>query len=103
MGEGPGRRVQVPAARLDRGVASEGPDREDPAPVRRGAGRHRRLVSATPRWRQAYDAVDQTVTPRAESFVRTPAFARGAALVQRGQKLARDTARGVTARAWHLV
>jgi hypothetical protein len=56
-----------------------------------------------PRWRQAYDAVDKAVTPRAEAFVRTPTFAQGAALVQRAQKLARDTARGATARAWHLL
>jgi hypothetical protein len=59
-------------------------------------------VSA-PRWRQAYDAVDKTVTPRAEAFVRTETFAQGAALVQRAQKLVRDTARDATARAWHLV
>src|SRR5919202_6008464 len=56
-----------------------------------------------PRWRQAYDAVDRAVTPRAEAFVRTENFAQGAALVQRAQKLARDTARGATARAWHLL
>jgi hypothetical protein len=58
---------------------------------------------STPRWRQAYDAVDKTVTPRAEAFVRTDTFAQGAALLQRAQKLVRDTARGATARAWHLV
>jgi hypothetical protein len=60
-------------------------------------------MSGPPRWRQAYDAVDKAVTPRAETFVRTPTFAQGAALVQRAQKLARDTARGATARAWHLL
>jgi hypothetical protein len=60
-------------------------------------------MSGPPRWRQAYDAVDKAVTPRAESFVRTPGFAQGAALVQRAQTLARNTARGLTARAWHLV
>jgi hypothetical protein len=59
-------------------------------------------VSA-PRWRQAYDAVDKAVTPRAEAFVRTETFAQGAALAQRAQKLARDAARGATARAWHLL
>jgi len=56
-----------------------------------------------PRWRQAYDAVDKAVTPRAEAFVRTETFAQGAALLQRAQKLVRDTARGATARAWHLL
>jgi hypothetical protein len=63
----------------------------------------RRPPPAAPRWRQAYDAVDKAVTPRAEAFVRTPTFAQGAALVQRAQKLARDSARGLTARAWHLL
>src|SRR4051794_30059106 len=63
----------------------------------------RRPPPAAPRWRQAYDAVDKAVTPRAEAFVRTPTFAQGAALAQRAQKLARDTARGATARAWHLL
>ncbi|MGY1617527.1 hypothetical protein ACI797_12375 [Geodermatophilus sp. SYSU D00691] len=61
------------------------------------------MASSGPRWRQAYDAVDRAVTPRAEAFVRTPGFAQGAALVQRAQKLARDSARGLTARAWHLL
>jgi hypothetical protein len=60
-------------------------------------------VSGPPRWRQAYDAVDKAVAPRAEAFVRTPGFAQGAALVQQAQKLARDSARGLTARAWHLL
>jgi hypothetical protein len=56
-----------------------------------------------PRWRQAYDAVDKAVTPRAEAFVRTDTFAQGAALVQRANRLARGTVRGVSARAWHLL
>ena len=56
-----------------------------------------------PRWRQAYDAVDKAVTPKAEAFVRTETFAQGAALLQRAQKLARDTVRGATARGWHLL
>ncbi|WP_448627191.1 hypothetical protein [Geodermatophilus sp. URMC 64] len=58
---------------------------------------------SAPRWRQAYDAVDKAVTPRAEAFVRTPTFAQGAALLQRAQTLARSSARGLTARAWHLL
>jgi len=56
-----------------------------------------------PRWRQAYDAVDKAVTPKAEAFVRTETFAQGAAILQRAQKLARDTVRGATARGWHLL
>jgi hypothetical protein len=56
-----------------------------------------------PLWRQAFDAAERRVTPRAEEFVRTESFAIGAALVRRATTLARDSARGVTARAWHLL
>jgi hypothetical protein len=56
-----------------------------------------------PLWRQAFDAAEKRVTPHAESLVRTPGFATGVALVRRVQNLAKDTARGVSARAWHLV
>jgi hypothetical protein len=58
---------------------------------------------APPLWRQAFDAAERAVTPRAESLVRTEGFHVGAALVRRAQTLAKDTARGVTARAWHLI
>jgi hypothetical protein len=58
---------------------------------------------SAPLWRQAYDAVDKAVTPRAESFVRTPTFATGATVLRRAQTVARGTARGLTARAWHLL
>jgi hypothetical protein len=57
----------------------------------------------TPLWRQAFDAAEKRVTPHAESMVRTPGFATGVTLLRRAQVLARDTARGVSARAWHLV
>jgi hypothetical protein len=43
------------------------------------------------------------VTPPAEQLVRTPGFAVGAALVGRARSVARGAARGLTARAWHLV
>jgi hypothetical protein len=56
-----------------------------------------------PRWRQAFDVAERAVTPRAESLVRTESFSIGAALVRRAQAVASDTARGLTARAWHLV
>jgi hypothetical protein len=56
-----------------------------------------------PRWRQVFDVAERAVTPRAESFVRTPTFAVGAALVRRAQTVVTDSARGLTARAWHLV
>jgi hypothetical protein len=56
-----------------------------------------------PRWRQVFDVAERAVTPRAENFVRTPTFAVGAALVRRAQTVVTDSARGLTARAWHLV
>jgi hypothetical protein len=60
-------------------------------------------MSDAPLWRQAFDSAERAVAPRAESLVRTPGFALGAALVRRAQTLARGTARDVTARAWHLL
>ena len=56
-----------------------------------------------PLWRQAFDAAERAVTPRAEELVRSEGFHVGAALVRRARTLARDSARGLTARAWHLV
>ncbi len=56
-----------------------------------------------PLWRQAFDAAEKRVTPHADSLVRTPGFATGVTLFRRAQTLAMDTARGVSARAWHLV
>ncbi|MGY1642526.1 hypothetical protein ACI782_15575 [Geodermatophilus sp. SYSU D00703] len=56
-----------------------------------------------PLWRQAFDAAERRVTPRAEEFVRTETFAIGAALFRRASALARDSARGATTRAWHLL
>ncbi|WP_072918900.1 hypothetical protein [Geodermatophilus obscurus] len=56
-----------------------------------------------PLWRQAFDAVERRVTPRAEEFVRTETFAVGAALTRRAVTLARDTARGATTRLWHAI
>ena len=60
-------------------------------------------MSDAPLWRQAFDAVEQRVTPHADRWVRTPGFARGVTLLRRTQLLARDTVQGATARAWHLV
>jgi hypothetical protein len=56
-----------------------------------------------PLWRQAFDAAERRVTPHADSLVRTPTFAVGAALVRRAGTLARDSAQSLTAHAWHLV
>ncbi|MFL6098290.1 MAG: hypothetical protein ACJ71Y_22770 [Blastococcus sp.] len=60
-------------------------------------------MSDAPRWRQAFDTAERAVAPRAESLVRTPGFALGAAVLRRAQTLARDSAQGLTARAWHLL
>ena len=58
---------------------------------------------SAPRWRQAFDAVERRVTPRAEEVVRSEAFAVGAALTRRAVTVARGSARDLTARAWHLL
>ena len=60
-------------------------------------------MTEPPLWRQAFDAVEQRVTPRAEELVRTETFAVGAALTRRAVTVARDTARGATTRFWHLL
>jgi outer membrane murein-binding lipoprotein Lpp len=60
-------------------------------------------MSEPPLWRQAFDAVERRVTPRAEELVRTEAFTVGAALTRRAVTLARGSARDLTARAWHLL
>ncbi|RBY83988.1 hypothetical protein [Blastococcus sp. TF02A-26] len=60
-------------------------------------------MTEPPRWRQAFDAVEQRVTPHADRLVRTPGFALGVTLLRRTHLLARETVQGVTARAWHLV
>jgi hypothetical protein len=60
-------------------------------------------MTGPPLWRQAFDAAERTVTPRAENLVRTPSFSTGVALVRRARTLARDSVQEVTARAWHLL
>ena len=60
-------------------------------------------MTEPPLWRQAFDAVERRVTPRAEEFVRTETFAVGAALTRRAVILARGSARDLTTRAWHLL
>jgi hypothetical protein len=60
-------------------------------------------MTQSPRWRQAFDAVDRAVAPHAESFVRTPGFSTGVALLRRAQVLARSSTQELTARAWHLL
>ena len=61
------------------------------------------MADSRPLWRQAFDAAERRVTPRAETFVRTETFAIGAALVRQAGTVARDSARDLTTRAWHLL
>jgi hypothetical protein len=58
---------------------------------------------ASPLWRQAFDAAERAVAPRAESLVRTEYFSLGVALARRAQTLAGQSVQGLSARAWHLV
>jgi hypothetical protein len=71
--------------------APDGPPQGKPAPP------------PAPLWRQAFDAADRALAPHAENFVRTPAFDIGVTIFRRAQVLARDSARGLSARAWHLL
>jgi hypothetical protein len=66
-------------------------------------GKGRPAPPPAPLWRQAFDAADRALAPRAENLVRTPAFDVGVTVVRRAQVLARDSVRGLTARAWHLL
>jgi hypothetical protein len=63
----------------------------------------RKPAPAAPLWRQAFDAAERAVAPRAENLVRTPYFALGAALTRRAQSFAGRSVQGLSARAWHLV
>jgi hypothetical protein len=69
-------------------TAPDGPRKPPPAP---------------PLWRQAFDAAERAVAPRAEDLVRSEYFSLGVALARRAQTLAGQSVQGLTARAWHLV
>jgi hypothetical protein len=60
-------------------------------------------MTGPPLWRQVFDTAERAVSPRAETFVRTPGFHVGVALIRRAEGVVRGTVRGATARAWHLV
>jgi hypothetical protein len=68
-----------------------------------GPAKGRPAPPAPPLWRQAFDAAERAVSPRAEELVRTPAFHLGVALLRRTEGLVRTSLRDATARAWHLV
>jgi hypothetical protein len=63
----------------------------------------RKPAPSVPLWRQAFDAAERAVAPRAEDLVRTQYFSLGTALVRRAQTVAGRSAQRLTARAWHLV
>ena len=63
----------------------------------------RQAAPPVPLWRQAFDAADRALAPRAEGLVRTQAFDVGVTILQRAQVLARNSVRDLTARAWHLL
>ena len=103
--QGAGRRLQVPAAPLAGRRAAQGPDRQDPAPVRRGArggGRHdertRPAVAAGLRRRRARG---HARAPRASCARRASPSAPPWSAARDPRPPTRSAA--LTARAWHLV
>jgi hypothetical protein len=58
---------------------------------------------ASPLWRQAFDAAERAVTPRAEDLVRSEYFSIGVALARRARTLAGRSVQDLSARAWHVV
>ncbi len=63
----------------------------------------KRAASASPLWRQAFDAAERAVTPRADQLVRTEYFSLGVALARRARTLADRSVQRLSARAWHAV
>jgi hypothetical protein len=60
-------------------------------------------VTGSPRWRQAYDAVERTVAARLEAVIRTDEFAHATAWAARAQSALRSQVDAASARLWHLV
>jgi hypothetical protein len=56
-----------------------------------------------PTWRSAVDQVDRTVSPRADSFVRTNLFADSVAAMIRLEAQLRRRLERETGRVWHLL
>ncbi len=63
----------------------------------------RKPPPSPPLWRQAFDAAERAVAPRAEELVRSEYFSLATALVRRAQTVAGRSVQGLSARAWHLV
>jgi hypothetical protein len=58
---------------------------------------------SAPLWRQAFDAAERAIAPRAEDVVRSEYFSLAAALLRRAQTVAGSSVQGLSARAWHLL
>jgi hypothetical protein len=63
----------------------------------------RKTAPGPPLWRQAFDAAERAIAPRAEDMVRSEYFSLATALVRRAQTVAGRSVQGLSARAWHLV
>ncbi len=56
-----------------------------------------------PLWRQAYDAVERVVAPRAEELVRTEEFAHTTAWTAGARSALRNQINAISGGLWHLV
>lgn len=63
----------------------------------------RKAPPSPPLWRQAFDAAERAVAPRAEDLVRSEYFSLATALLRRAQNVAGGSVQGLSARAWHLL
>ena len=63
----------------------------------------RKPSPAAPLWRQAFDAAERAIAPRAEDLVRTESFSLATALLRRAQTVAGRSVQDLSARAWHLL
>jgi hypothetical protein len=64
--------------------------------------RVRELGATLSGWRNAFDAVERSVSPRVETVVHSKQFARMTAVVARSRRLAGGRADAIAARFWHL-
>lgn len=54
-------------------------------------------------WRRVFDNAERAVTPRLEALVRSPEFAKTAALSMQARAAVRSGVTAVSARAWHAL
>jgi hypothetical protein len=60
------------------------------------------MPEASPVWRRAFDAIEQSISPQLEQFVRTDQFADMAAVVARIQGQLQKRAERAMRQAWHF-